>query len=322
MIRFVAGALVLAACGGGSNAVPAGAQVGPALTAALAAADQARAPWRCAAPDGPVAADSTIPVGPHTWTLTGHTLSRAGKPAEFVIAAIADAGGAAPATLAAIARLRTKLTRADLVLVLGGMGTTQVELEATLGVLGDHPTFPIVVLPGDLESVPALTAASTALRSRGVIVLDGRLIHSIDVPGLAIATLGGAGARGRLVAADDGCAYRDGDVAAALVALTARPGIRILASAEAPRSLRGGEAGGELALTAGAGQEIDIALHGPTAPGASRSRTGSRTGAAVALTPGTVDATPRLPGPAAPPTAGLLTVSGDSWTWKPIADAE
>lgn len=322
MIRWLTGALLIAACGGGPSAVPAGTQVGPALTAALAAADQVRAPWRCAAADGPVAADATIPIGAHTWKLTGHALSRTGKAADFVIAAIADAGGSAPATLAAIGRLRTKLERADLVLVLGGMGTTQPELEATLGVLGDHAALPIVVLPGDLEAVPALTAATTALRSRGITVLDGRLIQAIEAPGVAIATVAGAGARGRLVAADDGCAYRASDVTAALVALTARPGIRIVASAEAPRSLRGGEPVGELALTTGAGQEVDIALHGPAGAGASRSRTGGRTGDAVALTPGTVDATPRLPGPATPPTAGLLTISGTSWSWKPITDAE
>ncbi|MBA3456998.1 MAG: hypothetical protein H0T42_28175 [Deltaproteobacteria bacterium] len=322
MIRQLAGALVLVACGGGSKAVPVGSQLGPALTAALAAADQVRAPWRCAAPDGPHAADTTIAVGTHTWKLAGHTLAREGKASELVIGAIADAGGSAPETLGAIGRLRTKLARADLVLVLGGMGTTQAELEGTLGVLGDRSTFLIVALPGDLEAVPALTAATTSLRARGVHLLDGRLIHRIEVPGVSIAAIGGAGARGRLVAADDGCAYRESDVSAALIALTARPGIRIVASAEAPRSVRDGEAIGELALTAGAGHEIDVALHGPLGPGASRSRTGSRTGDAESLTPGTVDATPRLPGPATAPTAGLLTVSGHSWTWKPITDSE
>lgn len=322
MIRSVAGALLLVACGGGSSGAPAGARVGPALTAALTAADQARAPWRCAAPDGPVAADATIPIGAETWTVSGHTLSRQGKAGELVVAVVADAGGSAPATLAAIGRLRTKLLRANLVLVLGGVGTTQAELEATLGVLGDHPTAPIVVLPGDLEAVPALVAASTALRTRGITVLDGRLIQHVEAPGVTIATVAGAGARGRLVAGDDGCAYRESDVAAALVALTAKPGIRIVASAEAPRTMRAGEAAGELALTAGAGHEIDVALHGPLVPGASRSRTGARTGDAVALTPGTIDATPRLPGPATAPTAGLLTIVGDTWTWKPITDAE
>ena len=320
MIRIGAAALALIACGAGSSAAPAGAQLGPSLTAALAAADHARAPWRCGAPDGPAAPDETIAVGTQTWKLAGHTLSRTGKASEIVVAAIADAGGSAPATLASLGRLRNKLSRADLVLVLGGMGTTQAELEATLGVLGDHA--PIIALPGDLEAMPALAAASKALRARGVTVIDGRLIHQIEAPGMTIATIGGAGARGRLVAGDDGCAYREADVMAALVALTARPGIRIAATAEAPRSLRGGEPTGELAVTAMAGQEVDVALHGPTAAGASRARSGARNGDAVALTPGTVDATPRLPGPASAPTAGLLTVSEDAWAWKPITDAE
>jgi len=320
--RFWSGALLLAACGGGSSAVPAGAQVGPALSAALAAAEQARTPWRCAAVDGPTAPDETLTIGAHAWTLTGHTMSRANKESELVIGAIADAGGSAPATLAALGRLRSKLSRADLVIVLGGMGTTQPELEATLGVLGDKAPFPIVAMPGDLEAMPALAAATKALRARGVTAIDGRVIHQIDAPGLAIAMIGGAAARGRLVAGDDGCTYRESDATAALAALTAKPGIRILATSEAPRSMRAGEATGELALTAGEGHVIDVALHGPTGGGASRPINGGRDGDAVALTPGTVDATPRLPGPATAPTAGLLTVSAGSWTWKPITATE
>lgn len=320
--RAVAGALVLAACGGGSNAAPAGAQIGPALSAALAAADQARAPWRCAAPDGPTAPDETIEIGTQSWKLAGHTLSRTSKASDIVIAAVADAGGSAPSTLAALGRLRAKLARADLVLVLGGMGTTQEELEATLGILGDKASFAIVAIPGDLEAMPALAAASKALRARGVLVLDGRIVQHIEAPGISIATIAGAAARGRLVAGDDGCSYRVADAAAALVALTAQPGIRIVASADAPRSVRAGEATGDLAVTVGAGHEIDVALHGPVGPGASRARSGTRDGDAVQLTPGVVDATPRLPGPATAPTAGLLTVSGDGWSWKPVADAE
>jgi len=322
VIRPRAALLGLAACGSGSPAVPAGSQVGPALTAALAAAEQARAPWRCAAPDGPAAPDETIPSGAHAWKLAGHTLSRTGKASDVVIGAIADAGGSAPATLAALGRLRGKLARADLVLVLGGMGTTQAELEATLGMLGDKAPFPIVAVPGDLEAMPALAAASKALRARGVTVIDGRMIQQIEAPGIAIAAIGGAGARGRLVSGDDGCAYREADATAALLALTTRPGIRIVASAEAPRSMHAGEATGELALTAGAGHEIDIALHGPTGAGASKARSGARDGDAVALSPGRVDATPRLPGPATTPSAGLLTVSGEAWSWKPVTDSE
>jgi hypothetical protein len=37
------------------------------------------------------------------------------------------------------------------------------------------------------------------------------------------------------------------------------------------------------------------------------------------LTPGTSDATPRLPGPRGA-SVGVLVVHGDAWTWKPIVD--
>ncbi|MDB4963229.1 MAG: hypothetical protein JWP01_3228 [Myxococcales bacterium] len=322
MIRSLAVVLGLIACGGGSKPVPAGAQVGPALGAALAAADEMRAPWRCAASDGPSHPDETLTVGEHSWNIAGHTLQRDAKAKEIVIGAIADTGQAAAPTLAALGRLRTRLARADLVLALGGMGTTQAELEASLGALGDRAPFPILALPGDLESVGALAAAVKTLRGRGIHVIDGRLIHTIELPGVTIAAIAGAGAASRLVAGSDGCTYEDQDVATAITGLTGKRGIRIVASAEAPRTSRGGEPSGELALTATAGQEIDVALHGPTTEAASRARAGARHGDAVALTPGTADATPRLPGPVIAPTAGMLTVSGEAWTWKPIADAE
>jgi hypothetical protein len=311
--------VVVAACGGGGSSVPAGERVGPALASALAAATTHQAPWRCAAPDGPVLADETI-AG---WTASGHTLTAPGT-GDVTIAAIADAGGAAPSTIAALGRLKPKLASADVVLALGGMGTTRAELEATLGALADKATHPIIALPGDLEGAGALAQAIAALRARGMAVIDGRLAQRIVLPGATIATIAGASAANRLVAAGDGCAYRSSDVPAAFADLTKAAGLRILASAEAPRVIVGGEPAGELALTPGAGAEIDVVLHGPAATGtpATKSRTGGRDAEAAALTPGTSDATPRLPGGTHAPTAGILTVHGTSWTWKPIADVE
>ncbi len=313
--------LVVASCGGGSSAVPLGQRIGPAIDAALAAADHLQTPWRCAAPDGPTMSDEKLTIGERTWVVTGHGMRLEGK-RDVVIGAIADAGGAAPATLAALGRIRAAFARADLVISLGGIGTTQQELEATLGVLADKAPFAIVALPGDLESATAQTAAIKAMRARGQIVIDGRLARQIELPGVTIATIPGAGAVGRLVAGGEGCGYREADVTAAFTELTAHPSLRILATAEAPRTQQDGEPSGMLALTAGAGQQVDIALHGPIDEPASRARAGDRGGAAVPLTPGTLDATPRLPGPAHVPTAGLLTVHGTSWTWKPIADGE
>ncbi len=308
--------VVVSGCGSGASSVPVGERVGPALTAALAAADSQRAPWRCAAPDGPTLADEAVPG----WKLSGHTL-HAEATGDITIAAVADAGGAAPPTIAALGRLKTKLAKADLVIALGGMGTTQAELEATLGALADT-AHPVVAVPGDLESAGALAAAIGALRARGQVVIDGRLAQRIELPGATIATIAGAGAAGRLVAGADGCAYRAADVVAAAADLARRKGLRILAAAEAPRLTVDGDAAGELALTPAAGVEIDLVLHGPLVAAPSKARSGGRDADAIALSPGTVDATPRLPGPVRAPGAGILSIRGDAWSWTPIADAE
>ena len=304
---------MLAACGG-SSPPPASTRIGPAVIAAIEAAPQA--PWRCASPAGPTLVEETLGA----WKLTGHTMRRE-EAGAITIGVIADAGGAAPQTLAALGRLRTKLDDVDLVLALGGMGTQRAELEATLGILGDAKR-PLVALPGDLESVTDLVAAIAALRAKGQHVIDGRLAQRIELPGVAIATIAGASDATRLVAGTDGCAVRAEDIAAAFADLTPQKGIRILASAEAPRVTLHGEPAGELALVPGATQEIDISLHGPVEVAASPARTGGRDGAAVALTPGTSDATPRLPGPRKTTSAGLLTITGSAWKWRPIADAD
>lgn len=331
------------ACGGSANPVPAGTQLGPALAAAMRAADQTRAPWRCAASDGPMVTAETFKVGHKTWKLEGHVMSRESD-GEITIGAIADAGGAAPPTIAALGRLRDKLSKADVIVALGGMGTTKAELEATLGEIADK--VPVVAMPGDLEDTGALAAAVAALRAKGEVVIDGRLVQRIElgsaksggndsrgsdgggstVGGATIGLVSGAGAPGRLVAGNEGCAYVPASVTSIATELAARKGVRILASAEAPRGERAGEPTGELAVTVGdtggdARGQVDIALHGPMTEGATKPRTGGRDGNAVALTPGTVDATPRLPDPARTPSGGLLVIRGASWTWKPIVDA-
>ncbi len=304
--------LAVAACGGSTPATNAGART---VTAVIDA--PAREPNHCATLDPPALATETLTTGSEHWQVAGHSLTRQGSAERVVIGAVADAGDAAPATLAALGRLRAKLDAAtpDVVVILGGMGATQAELEATLGTVGDRATWPVVALPGDLESVPALTAAIAALRGRGDPVIDGRLARWIEVGGVTIATIPGVAAASRLRAGPDGCIYRPEDVARVLDELATRPGLRIAASAEAPRS---GESG-ELAL---AGHEtIDIALHGPTTPAPTPAKSGGRDGARVALTPGTSDAVPRLPTPQVP-SAGYLIVRGGAWSWTPLRDAK
>lgn len=318
MRRWGCAAAIALAVGCGGGAPPSvGSQLAPALVAALEAADHTRAPWRCAAEDGPALVSERLELGDHTWTLRDHVVELAGSGA-IEIGVIADAGGAAPETLAAIGALRERLGHADLVIALGGMGATQAELEATLGALSDRASWPVIAVPGDLEPAGAHAAAIDALRGRGGHVIDGRRVRRIELPGATIAPIPGAGSEHRLVAGVEGCAYRPEDLARAFQELTARPGLRIVASTEAPRIVVEGEPAGELALSPGATHEIDISLHGPTTEAPTPSRTGERDGAAVALSPGSSDATTRLPGPRHAPSAGILTLHGNAWRWKPI----
>ncbi|MEO8703179.1 MAG: hypothetical protein ABI867_24245 [Kofleriaceae bacterium] len=316
MNRVWLAVITVLACGGKPAPAPLGSRLAPALGAALRAADQARAPWRCMAADGPGAPEETLKLGARTWKLAGHTLTLPGTGA-LTIGVLADAGGSAATTLAALGRLRAQLAEADLVISLGGMGATQAELEATLGALAETAPWPLVAIPGDLEAVPLQIKAIAALRARGRVVIDGRLLRRIDLPGVTIAIAPGANAVERLVAGPEGCGYRATEVRAALAELSERAGVRILATAEPPRITVGGEAAGMLVLTPD--KPIDIVLHGPV-EAASSARTGTRDGSHVALTPGTSDATTRLPGPRRPASAGILTISGESWRWKPLVD--
>lgn len=307
---------LLAACGDQAPA-PSAPRVGHVLAAVLAAADQTRAPWRCAAPDVPALADLAFATGERHWQLGGRMLRRTDPDDVLAIGVVADAANASPRTIAALARLRAELEKSapDLVLALGGMGSTQAELEATLGTLGERAAWPLIALPGDLEPVTAHVAAVSALRKRGVHVIDGRLTRWIELPGATIATVPGAGARERLAPADDGCQWRAEDVAKVYTDVSAKAGMRIVASSEAPRTTIRGEATGELGLLPA--QPIEVALHGPVVPAASPGRSGTRDGARALLTPGTADAMRRLPD-AHTPSAGLLVIRAGVWTWRPI----
>ncbi|HEY5926660.1 MAG TPA: hypothetical protein VIV11_33470 [Kofleriaceae bacterium] len=303
---------------GDSPPAPTAPRVGHVLAAVLGAADQTRAPWRCAALDAPAVADLAFTTGTQRWQLGGRMLRRTDPDDVLAIGVVADAANANPRTIAALARLRAELEKSapDLVLALGGMGATQAELEATLGTLGERAPWPVVALPGDLEPMTAHVAAIAALRRRGIVVVDGRLVRWIELPGATIATLPGAGARERLVAADDGCQWRAEDVAKLYTELTAKPGMRVVASGEAPRTTVAGEPAGELALVPA--QPLEVALHGPVSPAPTPSKTGSRDGARIALSPGTADAVRRLPD-AHTPSAGVLVLRSGTWTWRPVS---
>jgi len=313
--------LVLAACGSKSEA-PKSPPIGNVLAAVLTAADATTAPWRCAATDTPPLVDAELTVGEHTWKASGSALTRMGGAGAVVIGVIADAGGADSRTIAALGRLRAAFDAAKptLVLTLGGMGATATELEGTLGTLCDRAPWPVVALPGDLEHESAQNGAIANLRKRGNVIVDGRQVRTIALPGATIGTVPGAGAAERLAAPTDGCAWTPADISAVFTSISAASGIRIVAMAEAPRRSVDGEAAGELALVPSTTQPIELVLHAPVQPTATSPTNGGRDGDGVLLSPGTSDAASRLPRTHRP-TAGLLTIRGTSWAWRPLVDA-
>jgi len=311
------------ACGSGGKAdEPGGPPIGKVLAAVVAAADGTATPWRCAAADVPTLPDEEFAIGDATWKLGAHRLARVGGGNEVTIGVVADAAGSATRTIAALGRTRAAFdaAKADVVITLGGMGATNDELQATLGTLSDHAAWPVVALPGDLEPMDAHLAAIAALRARGDRVLDGRSLRWLDLGPATVGTLPGAGAVERTAAGREGCTWSAEDVAKLATELTGKAGVRILASAEAPRATVDGEAGGELGLvTSKALFPVEVALHGPLVPAPTAAKNGSRDGAGAPLSPGTADATPRLPD-AHRSAAGVLVVRGGSWSWKPIID--
>ena len=313
--------IALLACGDkpSANAPPVGALLATWLDAATRAAE----PWRCAADDLPAVPDENITTGTRKWRVLGHALTRVDDDREIAIAFVADAGGSAPRTLTALGRLRAQLdARApDVVVALGGMGTTRAEIMATVGAFSERAPWPVIALPGDLEATSEHVAAIAALRKRGDAVLDGRLVRWIEHPGATLATLPGAGARERLVAGGDGCGWRSDDIARIYAAIAQKPGLRIVAMSEAPRQVVDGEPTGEIALAPTTAFPVDAIVHAPTTPEATPKQAGRRAGAGVVLTPGTADASTRLPN-AHQPSIGLLVVKDTAWSWQPLIDAQ
>lgn len=307
MSRFLVLAAILGCGSSPPEPPPTARRVAAALVAAIDAASRESAPWRCGG-DTPGLPAASYTVGKRTWDVAERTLSTRGETIE--IGFVADAAG----NPAALSRLRARM-KVDLVVALGGMGTTRGELDAALAALAGD--VPIVALPGDLEDAAALAGAVAAQAGKAP-VLDGRLLRRIELGNATIAILAGTSAASRLVAGTEGCVHRAEDIATMFSELSPRPGLRVLASFEAPRVRVEGEPAGNRALVAAAAQQLDVVVHGPVAPSVSSARTGGRDGLAVALSPGTTDPSTRIP--RVTPSAGVLSIANKTWRWTPLSD--
>ena len=310
----------LAGCGssskdGGPGVVgkAAGAALGAAMTAAAAEVE----PWRCARIDDAAAArlDAATQAAPR-------------------IAFLAEARGAGDATAPALEAARQALDAApvDVVVTLGGMGTTRDEIGRALTPLAQGAPWLTVAIPGDRESIPEHRAAVAALAAAGARIVDGSQVRVVDLGRAVLGTLPGAPA-GRIGAGAQGCLHVADDVSEILAELAARaapagkgkPRPTLLATQRAPRGATdlapGGIRAGDVALARLLAEApVGVVVHGAVDDLSSRAGAG-KPAPALAVAVGAIDGTVRYrPGGArVRPSLQVVTVGATDVSWKPLA---
>ncbi len=228
----------------------AGAVAGAAVALALVDAPGWRVPARCTEPSEDAApAGAPVRVGARTFTFGADGKLQGGDAARqrVLIGVVADARGADVATLARVRAAAASFAAAhvDVVVSLGGLGSTRAEIEPLLAALASDGWL-LVALPGDREAVAAHRETVAALAAHGAHVVDGSALGLLVVDGVTIGLLPGApagpgGHAHGLVAGADGCARAGEDLAALERRVAAEPGPHVLAAHQAPRQ-RGLEA--------------------------------------------------------------------------------
>ena len=346
-------AMLGAAAGCGSRdtdseaARAAGGALAGGLIHAVAASASLREPFRCAEADSlepaPAAAGGPLDAGSaggRPLTLAADELrigprSRAARDRSLVLGVVADSRGATEATMAQLAEVRRAFTdaRVELVITLGGMGTSEGELRAVLGALAAEAPWPVWAIPGDREALPAHRAVVGGLRAAGLPVFDGARTRLVSADGVMLAGFPGVERPGQLLAGPDGCVHRADDAAALAARLAAHRGPRIWAGHAPPRqrgpaagdlALGGVHVGERLLVPAVESARAHLVLHGlvdQAALGSPRGQARFVDGApAVVLGAGPVEAVP-ISGPSGPVLGGaalVVTVSERTIAWRRV----
>jgi len=224
----------------------AGETIAGALARVLAEAPTWRVPAHCMEADEDAAeapAQAPIVVGARSYVLDGVNLVGGDATRRrAIIGVAADARGADAATLAGARTAAASFAGAhvDVVVSLGGLGTTRAEIEPVLAALAGGGAWLLVALPGDREAIAAHREAVAALAAKGVKIVDGSALGVLIVDGVALGLVPGApaGASERahgLVAGADGCARTRMDLEALSTRLAAAPGPHLVLAHRAPR---------------------------------------------------------------------------------------
>ncbi len=281
-------------CGAREDVDPIATEVGKTMAAGLTGAiDRSAAlgePFRCAEPSGTASAAGP---GADLGRRAGRALSFDGDwlrmgPAEvgrdrtLVAGVVADARGASAATLTQLGRVRAAFERerVELVVSLGGMGTSEEELTQVLGALARDAPWVVWAIPGEREAIPAHRAAIASLSAAGYPVFDATRVRMVEVDGAVLASFPGAAEASRLLAGSDGCVHRPDDASALAMRLGAQKGVRVWAGHAPPR--QSDDDAGDVALGGVHVGERALAAALPAARAAPRAARHGRRGGAGA----------------------------------------
>jgi len=211
------------------------------IARAVEASEEVAVPFPCATLDAPSASEVELgEVGERKATRLGQTVRFTGKRGDqsLAVGLIADARGTAPETIASLGRLRAQLSDAgaEIIVLLGGMGQHEDELVTHIQLLIQDATWPVLVVPGDREEIPALRKAITRVGGDGGQVLDGSRVRFVVMDGAVLATLPGVASPERLFSRSLGCVYERADIDELASRLGAFEETRVWLSYSPPRS--------------------------------------------------------------------------------------
>jgi len=207
---------------------------------------------------------------------------------EAVLGVVADArGSSTEIAVAQLARIRRRLEEAgvQVLLSLGGLGTSREEIANALRPLAVGARWPVIAIPGDREDLPAHRAAIAAVnQEEQTLVLDGSAIRLLIAETAVIGTLPGSASGKRLLAGVEGCQHTAADARALAEVLLEQDVARVWASHAPPRQqgptasdvALGGAHVGEAELAEAIGtSKVSLVLHALVDEAAARQRPGS-----------------------------------------------
>lgn len=284
---------------------------------------QMTAPFRCAR----IQADRATPAFKDMeLTMEGATLTIASLTGKksLTLATIADARGDDEGTLRAASTLRETFAAqgVDLVISLGGHGSSVESIQALLSAISSDAPYLTLAIPGDRESIPAHREAVRDLAKSGARIVDGAQYRLVSLGSLLVATVPGIAMEANLIAENDGCLHTESDTKELLEYVEKSQSPVLVASYAPPRQVGPGgsdlgaggiHTGEKLLQPLLTSEKVSLVIHGMVGSGSAPSKGKHRLGqGSRALAAGSLDAF------GGPSTSLIITIAGKKVAWRRV----